>query len=234
VRGGKFGCHSGMSLAYAQVRVLADAPASWPERGELVLDGFTYDALTEPRDIKDGLNWLERQYPEERKEWRGTFRPQPYDQLAAVLRRMGHEKDAAGVLVGKQRHRRKYGTMGFWARAWNRLMGAMIGHGYKVGRVAWLALGLWLLGVLFFWQGYGAGLIVRPGSDEPPPSVAGFCPWIYSLDVLLPVVNLHQEEVWRPDPTNRLLRWYFWAQILAGWFLATLLVAGLTGIVRRE
>ncbi len=247
VRGKKFGCDSGMNLAYARVRVLADARASWPERGELVLDGFTYDALHEPWNVKDRLKWLERQYPAERKEWRGAFRPQPYDQLAAVLRRMGHEAQATGVLVGKQRHRRKYGTMGKCARVWNWLMGATIGHGYKVGRVAWWALGLWLLGALILWQGYGADLIVRSGSDEATPSGAEFSPWIYSLDVLLPVVDLHQEAHWRPDPTKgctilgyeaaragQAIRCWVWLEILGGWVLATLAVAGLSGIAQRR
>ncbi|MGO9604146.1 MAG: hypothetical protein ACLQAT_12230 [Candidatus Binataceae bacterium] len=30
------------------------------------------------------------------------------------------------------------------------------------------------------------------------------------------------------------LRWYFWLHILAGWFLTTMFVAGVTGLVRKD
>ena len=37
---------------------------------------------------------------------------------------------------------------------------------------------------------------------------------------------------WGTSP--RFLRWFLWLQILLGWLLATLLLAGLTGIIRKE
>jgi len=236
VRGGRFGCDSGVNLAYARVRVLADAPVSWPARGRLVLDGFTYEGIKGETGAKGRLEWLERQYPEDRNQWRGTFRPQPYDHLARVLKQTGHEAEAVKVLIGKHRHLRRYGTLSLRARAWDRFLGFTVGHGHRVWYLSFPALFFFLLGTFIFQQAKSADLIVPAcaNADAAAQRVGRFCPWMYSLDVLLPVVNLHQEEVWRPDPTNRLLRWYFWAQILAGWFLATLLVAGLTGIVRRE
>jgi len=30
------------------------------------------------------------------------------------------------------------------------------------------------------------------------------------------------------------LRWFRWVQVLLGWLLATLFVAGVTGVVRKE
>jgi hypothetical protein len=32
----------------------------------------------------------------------------------------------------------------------------------------------------------------------------------------------------------RFLRWFVWVQILLGWLLATLFLAGVTGIVRKD
>jgi hypothetical protein len=64
-----------------------------------------------------------------------------------------------------------------------------------------------------------------------------FQPLVYSADVVLPIVDLRQQEFWIPDaskPWGWAYLTYLWLSILAGWALATALVAGLTGIVRRE
>jgi hypothetical protein len=58
-----------------------------------------------------------------------------------------------------------------------------------------------------------------------------FQPWIYSLDVLLPVVNLHQEEFWIPQGV---VRWWAWLAILAGWLLTTVVVAALSGLLKKD
>jgi hypothetical protein len=73
---------------------------------------------------------------------------------------------------------------------------------------------------------------------------------IYSLENFLPVVELHQGDYWRPNPLHtpahgkrrirfgnemipaRLLRWYLWLHILAGWTITPLLFAGLAGLLR--
>jgi len=67
-------------------------------------------------------------------------------------------------------------------------------------------------------------------------------------------VELHQDKYWRPNPRHtvsakatrggeprdpsstpsRLLRWYLWLHILAGWTITPLLFAGLSGLVRPD
>lgn len=86
----------------------------------------------------------------------------------------------------------------------------------------------------------------------PPPSgdpTAGLNPLLYSLDVFLPFVNLHQEHYWWPDATvtgecallgrditirGWALRYYLWLQIIAGWLLSAIFVAGVTGLIRND
>lgn len=53
----------------------------------------------------------------------------------------------------------------------------------------------------------------------------------YSLDLLLPVVNLHFENQW--EPRNPWLRAYAAFQIVMGWILIPLLLASLAGFIRR-
>ena len=96
----------------------------------------------------------------------------------------------------------------------------------------------------------------------PPPADAAaagekrldetFCPWVYSLDTFLPIVDLHQEGRWLPNrgggdlvtafcpdryvgiTWGELLYMWFWLEILLGWLLTTLALAGLTGLIRRD
>ena len=74
-------------------------------------------------------------------------------------------------------------------------------------------------------------------------------PLLYSLDVFVPFVNLDQEHYWWPDKAatgeyrifgwkfplpGSLLRRYLWLQIIAGWLLSTIFVAGVSGLIRSD
>jgi hypothetical protein len=64
-----------------------------------------------------------------------------------------------------------------------------------------------------------------------------FNPWMYSLDALLPVLEMGQKDFWRPDPARSgggLAISYFYFQSLAGWALSLLAVAGFSGLVKSS
>ncbi|MEM6680301.1 MAG: hypothetical protein AAF675_20750, partial [Pseudomonadota bacterium] len=68
-------------------------------------------------------------------------------------------------------------------------------------------------------------------------SYPGFSALAYSADTLLPIVALHQEAHWTPNPatsTGWWGRWYLWFHIFAGWALSLLAVAGFSGLVKSE
>ncbi|NOX72893.1 MAG: hypothetical protein GXP03_04495 [Alphaproteobacteria bacterium] len=92
-----------VNLTSAHTGDLADDLPSWPEQGRLVLDGFTYDRIHGSTDAASRLEWLSRG-----TTWNGQFFPQPYVQLAKVLREMGHERDARDVLLELNRLSRKH------------------------------------------------------------------------------------------------------------------------------
>ena len=96
---------SGMvMLAAATVGDLWDDVASWPRahgpslpkpQPQLHLDGFAYTRLFDTTTrAKDRLPWLAAG-----SYWQGQFTPQPYTQLAKVLREMGHDREARIVLM---------------------------------------------------------------------------------------------------------------------------------------
>jgi len=83
-----------LSFANAHTSVLCDDESSWPSGGRVDLNGMTYDTIIGgPLDAKTRLAWLDKG-----SNWNGEFKPQPYTQLAKVLRAMGHDSDARQVL----------------------------------------------------------------------------------------------------------------------------------------
>jgi hypothetical protein len=60
---------------------------------------------------------------------------------------------------------------------------------------------------------------------------------IYSADVLLPVVSLEMQSYWLPDdetPIGASARVYLWVQIMLGWALTLLAVAGFSGLIKQD
>ncbi|WP_375698806.1 hypothetical protein [Pseudophaeobacter sp. TrK17] len=88
-------------MSGAHFDTLVDDPESWERVTDLSLIGLTYTHIINPGDTAKRLEWLGKGH-----EMNGEFSPQPYTQLAKVLRDMGHDRDARTVLVeGEVRHR---------------------------------------------------------------------------------------------------------------------------------
>jgi hypothetical protein len=204
-------------LTGAAVDRLADEPATWPS--QIRLRGFTYMALDEEHTVsaRERLGWLARD--------RDGYSPQPYEQLAAVYRREGREQDARQVAIARQRARRR--ALSLPGQLWSLLLDVVIGYGYRTWLAGFWLLGWWAVGTLVFAAAYPHHLIPA-APDAPHPA---FQPAIYALDVLLPVVDLDQQKFWILQGPAR---WFAWASILAGWLLATAVVAAVTGAVKRD
>jgi hypothetical protein len=94
-----------VTFAAAHVGDLVDDLPSWPAgEDRLYLDGFTYDRISAAfTDARARLAWLARGTVRQ-----GEFYPQPYVQLARVLREMGHEAGARDVMTEQGRLIRLY------------------------------------------------------------------------------------------------------------------------------
>jgi hypothetical protein len=74
-------------------------------------------------------------------------------------------------------------------------------------------------------------------SQREALSYPQFNAWVYSADVLLPVVSLEMQSYWLPNdqsPFGVFARWYLWVQIIAGWALTLLAVAGFSGLIKQD
>lgn len=217
--------NTALDLRGAKIGILDDRESSWPSGGKLLLDGFTYDRIGDeaPVDAKSRIQWVRRQP--------NKFLPQPYEQLAFVLRKMGRDDVAREVLFEKNQDRTHF-TKGFWEWLWYKLNWALIGYGYKV----WLAL-IWsgvviVTGACIFKRGYKRGRIsatqIQHGLFQ---HYLRFSAILYSLEMFLPFLKLKQSELWKPCSMG--LYVYLCAHVFAGWLLTLWLIAGATGLIKQ-
>jgi hypothetical protein len=234
-----------LSLTAAKVGSLADEEASWPGKGRLILDGFVYERIggNAPIDATARLKWLRLQ-PD-----RLGFRPQPYEQLIAVLRRMGHEDQVAKVAIAKQLDLRKRGHLGWWGWTKNWFLYLAVGYGYR----AWLAF-IWLLvlvvlGSCVFSRAHSANVLVPSDQEAYKPDETVKTPLpdyypkfnaaVYSLDVIFPF-DLGQKSHWRlsEKQSGALVYWIFefysLAQLFLGWVLLLVAAAVPAGYIKKD
>lgn len=232
-----------LTLQDARVGTLVDSKDGWPERGKLYLAGFQYKSLggdQTPTNSADRLDWLRRQP-------RKPFRPQPYEQLASVLRQMGQESDAVDILIAKQHDLIHHGELSWFSRSVGWMLGLALGHGYRPWRVIPGILFFVIVGWLIFRWAAANGVMVPSApavltskayahAHVLPRDYPVLQPAIYSLDAFLPLIDLHQETYWLPNaahPRGWMIQVYLWVHIFFGWLLSTLFVAGITGLVRK-
>ncbi|MET9291700.1 oxidoreductase [Streptomyces sp. NPDC003077] len=207
--------HGRVVLSGARVVNLVDKAASWPGLGGLYMAGFAYENLIPrgPFPLARRLEWVAAATPE--------YAPEPYEMLAASMRASGEDSDAREVLLAKQRRRRE--TLPLAGKAWGVLQDWTVAYGYRPGRAAvWMGI-LWAMGVLYF-------------SLNPPRALqAGqapqWNPYLYALDLLVPVIDLYQAAAWRPVGGSQ---WVAAIMILTGWVLATTVAAGASRLLRRQ
>jgi hypothetical protein len=195
----------------AQLGRLRDDPETWPQ--ELVLDGLVYHDLEPRLPARERLRWLGRE-PD-------GFQPQPYEQLAAWYAGNGQSAQGRQVLHAKERRIRAGRSLS--SRVWGLLQDVTVAYGYQ----PWRAV-LWLLGLL------AAGSATYAASPPPPLDPAHsphFNPVAYTIDLLLPVVNLGQKGAYNPSGAEQ---WLSYALTAAGWILATTIAAGAARTLSRK
>lgn len=218
-----------------------------------------------PLDAKTRIAWL---YKQEKRFLEGeNFALQPWTHLAKVLREQGHFREAADVDIGRENLLRKAGRVSY--RPLHYLYGLFAGYGYKPGRVILIAIAIWIACGAFYdyaasQAAFGpsnalvfqnpayercrpkASTNCRPKMcnwtkcSDLPGEYTSFSPYIYSLDLILPVVGLSQANDWTPitwgdDWTlGYVVRFATWFEELFGWVAALTLAAIASGLVKRR
>ena len=213
-------------------------------------------------DVKQRLAWIRSQYkPKPTAQQVDTrvapvsisisenttnFAAQPCEQLAAVYRQAGQDDQAREVAIARRRDLRKYGNLNWYRRLGNLFLDTTIRYGYQTWRAAVALAALFLIfwGLsavaqqhhLIAWAGDVSGLNVVPSAARCASNYPCFYPFGYTVNTVIPLINVHQADFWGPDASTQ---WGVaftvatWIATGLGWALATLLVAGYTGLVRR-
>ncbi|MGW1958608.1 hypothetical protein ACWCPI_38740 [Streptomyces sp. NPDC001920] len=188
-----------------------DDGSAGPE-GQVRFDGLTYSGLPEPDDVDTWLRWLRGRH----------YSPQPYEQLATAYRRAGLDRRVRTILLAKQRERRK--GLRLLAKTWGVIQDITVGYGYVPIRAAAWIIGLWVLGWWYFSTHEPSPF--RRGNPEPTYDALA-----YTLDLLLPVVNLGQRGIWNSTGTAQVVAYLLMA---SGWVLTTTVIAGITNVLKRQ
>ena len=235
-----------IDLSSMTAAVLVDDLESWTNADSLILDGFSYGRLGggAPTDAGSRLKWLRLQPPSHLGE---HFKSQPWDRLEETLR-AENPGEARTVALAKEAARRRAGILAPGERLLHMLYGALLGYGHQPWRLIRVMTSVWVVCGLIYWAAvnprwFGSQTpLIAPklAQSSTSPSYANFAPLVFSLDVLLPVVSLGEEEDWQPVVASEgapwlwgyLVRLVYWFEIVFGWVAALQLLVVLARLVR--
>jgi hypothetical protein len=270
--------NKGCNLSLLSVKVNELQLIEKEEFGQLYLDGLEYNHISGINlDSKIFLQWLGKM-PE--------FKPQPYKQLAKVLRNMGHNEDANNIMIKYNDELRKKDFLTcdrLFISILKWIYGKTAGYGYKPMKVLGTMFIVWFLCSLFYWKASSVAVFAPSNplifqykdykvkiADEGTAigdffnskdykctddtiecnnwtnsklldeEYTTFNPFMYSLDVILPIVDLQVEKDWgqyissNNGTLNDVTLWLMWFEILFGWIYSLILVAILSGLAKNE
>jgi hypothetical protein len=184
-----------------------DLSHNWPDK--IYMSGLTYhnlSNLTGNFSRGQAETWFGKQ----------AYAPQPYEQLATILKSNGWIEDATAILYAGKKQERQTASGLNWA--WLTLLNYSIGFGYHLEFAFYWAVGFVLLG----WA-----VLYATGQRTKYGMTLGLA---YSFDMLLPLVQLrkkHYEIDLDPWPQR-----YFFAHKTVGVILSSFIVAGITGLTK--
>jgi hypothetical protein len=252
--------HSCWDLRNASVDSLDDDGKSWPNPGNLRLDGFSCerfgspdsqdDSASLPPNLKARLGWLRLD---------SSNPPQAYRNLASAYSKAGETLNSRETPFHLEDllHRRRISeakgvTMRVAEWAWGQWLKKTIGYGYKLWRSLYWLAPLCVLGWAISYWGYYSKAIVPTDKDAytcllqhgyVPGHYPRFSATAFTIEHSLPAINLGMSGSWSADgaPLNwrhpclaECIRIWFLAQRLFGWLLSIFFVAGITGLARSD
>ena len=212
-----------MTLRNAKVDVLEDTDNFWPNHFEL--EGFTYNHLARSglygqktslqRDSDSFKRWLEADK---------TYSPQPYTQLARVLRTAGLEDMAEEIQYASRDRMLSESSLSLFKFLFLWALKLFIGFG--IGEKNFFAL-LWMAGLVAL----GTLILINSKERDRPSTLLDSrvdC-FIYSLDMIIPLIHLREQHYESVDLVTR-AKYYFYIHKIMGYILVLFVIAGLSGL----
>jgi len=230
----------GLNLAAVRTQHFEWLRESWPTE-TTELGGFEYTTF-DGSELSESIAWLNR----------AEFSGHAYEVMAAAYRSSGETGAATKVLMARESRRVRGCGESLGSRTLLWLKGVTIGYGYRPMRAVLLLVILEGIGTTVFYFNQRIGHIVprdlvsRGATGEKATGSVdyrSFHPLVYSLDTLIPVVDLGMESRWEPLRAKSTVVgrapwewgwWYLRLHVLLGWLFTTLSILGFTGLVRPE
>jgi len=156
-----------------------------------------------------------------------SYAPSVIDWLQQKLRGAGHASQASKIGILSKNHERDSAWVEGRFFDWFALAlsGLFIGYGYNPWLSGWWAFIFLVVGALVFRTTSAA----RQRTDEPPHKP--FNPFLFSFDLLLPIVQLRKAHFELYIREN-LQRWYFYFHRIMGYVLGLFLIGALSGLTK--
>jgi len=236
-----------INLSFAKCDLLSDECACWPTVvGCTQLTGFEYKLLLD--DSKKEEVFIK--YVRYQHQHVDFFTPQPYAQLAAALRLAGSLDVAKKVCIA-----REVDSTEFSQRRWIAIqyrcgiLGPLIDYGYSPFKIFIPWVLLWIVSSLVFCSAYRNGEFVHTramiqqeaniSQKQPEKAYPYFNAAMFSFETVFPLISVGQTDKWVIEGAKELDD-ITTAQILIGvnpifgWFFASFLVIGVSGLFRNE
>lgn len=150
------------------------------------------------------------------------FTPQPYLQLAKVVANSGFEAAARKILVRLEYNMTMYGDLNLSSFLSRQILGVLLNYGYAPFRPVRFLVVWFLFSLAVFQHGYdraeiqptpqnvtaaaaacpnsaSASCLQAPGADAK----VSFNAFVFSLETLVPFIDLDQKKNWTVEPLNR-------------------------------
>ena len=211
---GNWSADAALDLSSANAKTVLNDPSGWPSKNHLHLHGFTFDELHQNASLEayDQRDWIWLQPSD-------TFRAQPFEQMAKVLRNMGREEAARDTMIIKNEDFGSHLGLKFPDVLWYHLLGPFTGYGYQPWNAFYWSLLFIFAGWIVFNAGYRSGLVTPTAKDayrSPDPEaqeslsehdLSKFYPrfsgFVYSLETFVPLLKLWMSDYWAPNATQR-------------------------------
>ncbi|MFJ4950275.1 hypothetical protein [Streptomyces sp. NPDC088760] len=165
-----------------------------------------------------------------------AYTAQPYQQLAAIHRALGHDREARMVLIAQRRDQLRRAVSSSSERAWGRFTGTTLGYGYQPWRALIALLAIVAIAVLLSVVGPGNHGGLAHTAKQTTGSSCSIVERIgVGLDFGLPLIKTGARNTCDVTGTTagQTLTSIGWGLQAMAWGFATLFVAGFTGAVRK-
>ena len=199
---------------------LGDNPAG-RFKGTLMIEDLTFQYMN-PEDLDQLKEFAEKSNSTQEQ---ARYNTQFYATLETMLRGHGHSDWGDEVFIAGKRKARE--RLPWYDRAWGYFLDGFIGYGRHVERLLLWSLIFIVLGCVVF---RSRNQMELKNQNQVPDDTRKYCPFLYTLDLFLPFVELGYVDTWYPKTLFG--RIYKPIHVMVGYLFIPIGLAAWTGIIK--